>query len=69
VKFEAELARRVVGVQFCPVLNSLSLALDPLGQARDYNVEQTTLFEETQQFVGEEAGIGSDQTDFLALSS
>lgn len=68
VQLEAKLAHGVVGVQFCPVLNSLRLALDPLGQTGDYNVRQTTLFEEAQQFVVEETGIGSDQTDRLTLS-
>lgn len=43
-------------------------ALEPLGQTRDDNVGQTTLLEETQQFVVEETGIGSDKTDCLAPS-
>jgi hypothetical protein len=41
----------------------LRLAIDGLGEARDRNVGQTTLFQETQQFVVEETGIGSDKPD------
>ena len=68
VELQPELAHRKVGAQLGPVLDPLGLAFDPQGQSRDYNVGQTTLFEETQQFVVEETGIGSDKTDCLALS-
>jgi hypothetical protein len=60
---------REVLIHWAPWLHSLRAPFDPLRQAGDYNVGQLVLFQEAQQLVLEEAGISSEQTDLLALSS
>ncbi len=56
-----------VFVQRSPVGHALRLALDEPGHACYYNVGQAALFQKAEQFVAEEARIGTEMADCLAL--
>ena len=66
-QLEPELADGEVFLQRPPVGQALRFALDEPGHARHYNVGQTALFQKAEQLVVEEARIGTDKADLLAL--
>jgi hypothetical protein len=65
---QAELPHRISLIERPPLLHVLRFPLAPWGEARDYKVGQTALFQKAPQLVIEESRVGSYQADLLALS-